>query len=647
MRVPANISQAPYQASLAKEPGWCDVIPALEEMLDERGILQSDVDRTMFIRCEFVDGRAGSIGIYGDPSVQVRNHPTVYNSDIYEVLEEFLTPTLSENPMHFALFRYEKGIWAAAKVFDSEKETWNQWRASRAQCKADRLAWFEKLAKNQFEVIHEINLYIMIDQRTTEQVIVPLLIGMEKKTVWMMTSFFSDKLNPRSGNQWSELPTCDSELVYRCSKAQLGEAVNSVKSFTDSLEVAAIKQVAEAFYWRFTDGLKDKAASPNVDFSEPQRFQVLPERTHAAQALEPDSPFLLTKLKDKPELALADGRKICPALVTIEGALSRRLSPGISSLVQSATGGLGKAPKTFSGPNEEGLFSLLRDEIVKHGSIKSEFLKKRMECFAGAEFHLGRFLPDDLVPHLDYMYLVNFGTGSLFHHLRQVEEYVEFKSRYANFRAQLDEDPFYERPSLALLNVYKGLKKLDLRDSTVDDLEWLESVDWLEEILLSGSTVKNFAPLATVKGLKNLDLTQTDIESLNVLRSLEKLQTLVLNSVQIEDISLLSSIKSLKKISLSNMPIRDISCLESLVDLEEVFLAGIDDIHDYSVLSLLPKLKMLSIAQTQTADLSILPDMPNLETLYLWDCIHVNDLSPLERYPKLKLVNSRGTGVVQ
>jgi len=640
MKVPSNLREATYSASLAQESGWCDVVTALEAVLIEREVLHDDIDRTVYIAFEFMDGKPCSMGIYSDPSVIIRNHPHRGNSNIYEVLEDALCPTLVMNPMHHALFRYKDRSWQAVRVFDSYKETWNQWRASRTQFNSDRLEWFKQLANDKFEFIHTISLYIMIDQETTEQEIVPLLIGVDSEVVWMMTSRFSDRLNPYSGNNWVELPSCNAEILYRCTRAQLGERANLVEGLTNSLEVAAITQVAEAFYWRYVDGLDKRTENPDVDFSKPQRLQTLSEHTGSSQALKPNTPFLLNRYTKNGHVMLSDNRKVTPALVTIEGAVSSKLNPSVSSIVKSATGSLGQAPTVFAGPSDVDLFTLLRDEIAGYGSIQSTRLKKRMQSLAGLEFHYGRYLPEDLAPHLDYLYFVELGYESWSFHKRQVQQYAEFD-------LHRHDEPVYDRPSLTSLSVYTGLKTLDLRSCTLDDLNWLETVEGLEELLLGDTNVEDFSPLANATELRYLDLAQTNLKSLAPLLSLTKLDKLNLYSVQIEDISPLSTMKTLKKLTLSHMPICDISCFASLPNLEEVLLAGIDNIKDYSVLSSLPNLKLLSVAETAIKNLSVLPDMPKLETLYLWDCVNVTDLSPLERYGNLKPVNTKGTGVVQ
>ena len=639
MAIPPLLLDAPYSASLTQEPGWRDAVAALEELLAEREVLHQGIERDVYVQLEFVDGNPSSMGIHSDPSFRITNYPNRYNTYLWEVFEGTLCPTLAEKPMHLAMFRYKDGNWQVARIFDSYKETWNVWRASRKQFKSDRQAWFRQLATDNFEIVHEINLFIMIDQKTTEQKIVPLLIGLDDKVVWMMTNGLSDKLNPYSGNNWAELPSCNAEVLFRATRAQLGDAANSVRGLTDSLEVGAITQVAEAFYWRYVDGLEKRTESPDVDFSKPQRLQTLSEHTGSTQALETSTPFLLTRFTENGPLMLSDGRDVTPALVTIEGSLSSRLNPAVSSIVKTMTRKLGKAPKEFAGPSDADLFTLLREEIVAKGSIQAQLLMKRMQNYAALEFHYGRFLPEDLAPHLDYLYLLEFGSASLLHARQQVQKYPEFDPN-------LHEKPLSERPPLEVLNAYEGLKKLDLRSSRLDNLDWFTSVAWLEEILLSDTNVEDISPLADAPFLRSLDLAQTNIKDLAPLTTLHKLEHLILHGVEIEDISQLSALTNLKTLNVSHMPIKDISCLASLPKLEEVLLAGIDDIKDYSVLSSLPNLRLLSIAQTRIDDLSVLPDIPKLETLYLWDCVNVKDISALDRYANLKPVNTRGTGAV-
>ncbi len=640
MTIPPNILKAPYSEALAQADGWCDVVVELESLLIERGILGTDVDRSVWVTFEFMDGLPKQMGIYTEPAIDVKDYPTRYNSDIYVVIEHSLCPVLAENPMHHAMFRYEANQWQAARLFDANLENWNRWRAAREQCNIDRRRWFNGLAKHQFAEVHELTLFIMIDPETTEQIMVPLLVGVDDELVWMMTSYFSDKVNPRAAELWAESCCCNAEILYRCATAQLGDAVHSYHGLTETLEVAALKQVAEAFYWRYVDGLAALTENPDVAFSKPQRLHTLSEHTSESQALEPNTPFLLTRYAENGLIAMSDGRSLTPALVSIEGALSSRLNPAFSSALKSVTGRLGRAPKAFAGPSDKDLFTLLREEIAAHGDVESDLLRKRMQNFAALELYVDRYLPDDLAPHLDYLYLVEFGADNLQFQKREVKKFPEYEENWYP-------ETVLEPPPLQNLQVYTGLKKLDLRSSSLDDLKWLESVDTLEALLLSDTPVADYSPLENLGALKDLDLSQTNLKVLNPVVGLDNLENLRLHRVQIDDITPLASMKSLKSLDLSSMPISDISCLASLPYLEKVLLAGIDEITDYSVLADLPELKVLSIAQTSINDLSILPDMPKLETLYIWDCFNVKDLAPLSRYKNLKPVNRKGTGVVQ
>ena len=641
MIIPPPVREAAYSATLAAEPGWRDVVSALEHLLTERDISLTDSDRTLYIKFEFMNRRPSLMGVYGEPEVKLNDSPNRYNSNIYEVLEEALCPTIDENPMHYAMFKHEDNKWQAARVFDATKEQWNQWRDLRSQLKQDRKKWFEQLAVSEFSIVREIDLFILIEQQTGLNEVVPLLVGVEEKSVWMMTNAFSDRLNPYSGNNWAELPTCNAEVLYRCTIEQLGDAANSVEGLKNSLEVAAITQVAEAFYWQYVDGLKNKTEDPQVDFTKPKRHQTLSEYTGSAQALEKNTPFLLTRYKDKGQIPLSDGRQITPALVTVEGNLSSKLSPSVTTALKTATGSLGKAPTTFKAPPDGDLWTLLKEELAAHNCVKSPQLKNRMQSYAGLEFHYDRYLPDDFAPYLDEMSLAKLGTESLQSYKRAVKKHKEFDPNRHDVPVDVS-----KLPSLASLGRYKGLKTLNLYASVIEDLNWLETIESLETLKLNSVKVDDFSPLAHASGLKRLDLMQTQIKSLAPLSSLIRLESLDLFGVQVEDISPLSAIKSLRKLTLSHMPLHDISCLANLPELEAVLLAGIDTIKDYSVLSQLPNLKLLSIAETRIADLSVLPDMPKLETLYIWDCANLKDLSPLDRYKNLKPVNTKGTGVV-
>ena len=638
--VPLRVRKADYSLTLAQEAGWNEVVETLTEIFSEHDALNSNKnsDTVLYVYFEFMDFLPKTIGIYTEPPSEIFSLSANDRSRIFSDVRYFICPTLEANPAHFAMFRYTEH-WQVARLFDRSKEHYNEWRALRSKNKSDRRDWFQKLAKTDFEYLLEMNLFITIDPKTTLQEVIPLLIGVDKDTVWMMTSFFSDRLSPRSGSNWAKLPTCDAEVLYRCSRKQLGTAVTSVSEIQKTQELIAVEQVVEGFYWRFFDKLETRSGALATDFSEPQRLNTTSKQSRRKLALKAETPFLISSYDKSGKIVLTDGRQVSAMLVTIESTLTPKLSPNVTTKVKKVTGDLGKTPKKFKKPTNKklDLYTAVRQEIEEHGSIRTKKLKERLESFARLEFYFDRYLPDDLAPHLECLPLYEFSIDNATEDLartRRSKEYVP----------ERHDMTLLNIPSLEKISVYKGLKEIDLRQSKIGDLEWLESVSWLQKLSIGGSDVLDFTPLASMTNLKSLDLHQTKLKDLSVISSLTNLEELKLSSVQIEDISPLSSLTNLKKLSLGDMPVKDISSLASLKNLEELILNG-TRISDFSTAGELPALKLLGIAETEIDDLSVLPEMPKLETLYIWNCMYVKDLSPLDRYPKLKPVNTNGTGV--
>jgi len=261
-----------------------------------------------------------------------------------------------------------------------------------------------------------------------------------------------------------------------------------------------------------------------------------------------------------------------------------------------------------------------------------------METYAGLEFYFSRFLPDDLAPYLEELSF--YGTES-----KNLANHRSAAKTYQDYSEELHGATPAARPDLKLLEAYKGLRRIELREAQISDLSWLEQVNWLKTLMFSSHPdMEDFSPLAFATKLEVLHIFSSNMKDLTPLASMSKLEELILFHVPVEDLSPLSTITALKEVSFSDVEVTDISCLAPLHNLEKLILTEVE-LDDYALVSSFPKLKVLGVSKTRIDDLSVLPNIPTLEELFIIDCKNITDLSPLDRYPKLKPVNTRGTGV--
>ena len=624
-----KILNAPYNAKLAKTPGWKKITDGLDIVFFDQPAL-NDSELSFYVNFTFMNGEPMTIGTGVEPALAYDRQHMGAKVDIFEVIRQSLDELISDAPIHEALFRYRKKEgWAVAHLYDEQTNKWDVWRDRRAELNRLRGDWFANHANpNGFEQIQEVNLEILVDIKNSGYELVPIFIGWSGDDVWMMTNGLSNPPTPRESD-YGNNTKFNTELFFRCSSASIGASVD----LKTSPEFQAITLMAEAFYWQYID----PENAPAVDLTNPLRLRTLSQFTGKARSLSPNTPFFLSPATNK-ALDLGKGLMMTPAFVTVEKALGAKLTPSLSAKLHSWSGTLGKAPSKYVKPDDTDLLTQLRNELHEQGDIKSIPLTKRMQNFAGLEFYYGRALPEDIAPYLRKLYFYELGQSNWTHHHRLV-------AREEDLIPERHGDMPAEFPTLDSLSVYTGLRKLDLRGSGIESLSWLTSLPWIQELSLSHATLQHFSELALAPELKHLSISNSALADLSQLAPLKKLSTLRFHDVPATDFKPLAALPQLTELVTSAMKVNDLSPLAALTQLEKLGLEGLD-VSDLSWLAACQNIRWLSLAATEIEDLSTLPNLPMLEELMLHNANNVHDLSPLKRFSKLYRINATGTNVV-
>ncbi len=237
---------------------------------------------------------------------------------------------------------------------------------------------------------------------------------------------------------------------------------------------------------------------------------------------------------------------------------------------------------------------------------------------------------------------------------------------YAEDVAEVEVLELRERDIRALvgLEVFTGLRYLDLIGNEINDVSLLSSLPQLEELFLNGNNISDISSLFSLTRLRLLDLggnNISDISSLSLLTQLEELflynndisdisslsslthlHLLDLSGNHFSNVSRLSSLQQLEELFLAENVISDVSPLSALTQLEELFLNG-NNISDISSLSSLTRLRLLDLGRNDISDISSLSLLTQLEELFLYnnDISVIPSLSALTRLVNIDLSGNR------
>jgi len=196
-----------------------------------------------------------------------------------------------------------------------------------------------------------------------------------------------------------------------------------------------------------------------------------------------------------------------------------------------------------------------------------------------------------------------------------------------------------------LLANLQQLSFLDLSQTDIEEVDFINKIPSLEHLFLEGNEIKNLSVLSFLKGLKTLDLTYNEMFlSLDFLKNLKELRKLSLKNCELEEeADKIRHLKQLKYLNLAYNKLNRVDFLAELTQLEELDISE-NQIHDLKPIKNLTKLKKLDLFLNKIHDLDPLQNLTNLEDLniryngegvsialdFLWDLTKLKKLD-LER----------------
>lgn len=168
---------------------------------------------------------------------------------------------------------------------------------------------------------------------------------------------------------------------------------------------------------------------------------------------------------------------------------------------------------------------------------------------------------------------------------------------------------------LEQLSMLHGLTGLEIRNTSLSDLSFVESVAGLEKLVLDGKGIHDVSPLGVCTELRKLQLMGGKIQDITPLGSLAELEYLVLCDNEIKSLEGLDSLENLIFLDISHNEVKDLTPVSGMRRLEELY-AGDNDIEDVTPLAGLDKLRRLSLSENRIEDIGVLAKLEGM--VYLW-----------------------------
>jgi len=162
---------------------------------------------------------------------------------------------------------------------------------------------------------------------------------------------------------------------------------------------------------------------------------------------------------------------------------------------------------------------------------------------------------------------------------------------------------------------------IDLSNRVIDDIDKIISLydlDFIEDLDISDTNITDLDFLEQMINLKTLDISGTMIKDISVLENLSKLEVLIAHDAPIKYLWPLKNLINLKELRMERCSIISIHCLAKLKNLEYLNLYDNENIDTIDALSDLQKLKELCIKGTgiiYPEQLNVLCKLNNLKIL--------------------------------
>lgn len=188
------------------------------------------------------------------------------------------------------------------------------------------------------------------------------------------------------------------------------------------------------------------------------------------------------------------------------------------------------------------------------------------------------------------------------------------------------------------------LTKLELSQSKLFNLRFLDKLKNLEILILNNNQIEFSTGLKNLPKLKHLNLGENKLKFLDSMEGLLSLESLYLYDNELENVQGLFPLTNLKKLLLHSNDLKDLNGIEGLVNLE-IINASYNEIESVSGLSFHKNLKTVYLQSNQIEDLDDLGNITSLENLSL-DWNPIKGIAPLRKLSKLKYLHLPKTDTI-
>lgn len=195
--------------------------------------------------------------------------------------------------------------------------------------------------------------------------------------------------------------------------------------------------------------------------------------------------------------------------------------------------------------------------------------------------------------------------------------------------------------SLKALLPFKNITHLNLNGNTIQSngFKFIYHLKNLKKLELLDNQLDNIQPLSNFPNLEILELGNNQLTDITPLNNLIHLTSLGLSNNQIECIEPLKNLYQLKQLFIFSNQVKKIDGLSNLINLENLAL-GKNFIHNINPLAKLHNLRKLALgANPFLRDISVLQNLNNLKKLGLNDNIHIDNIMVLKNLHSLRWVS--------
>lgn len=156
------------------------------------------------------------------------------------------------------------------------------------------------------------------------------------------------------------------------------------------------------------------------------------------------------------------------------------------------------------------------------------------------------------------------------------------------------------------------LKRLNLSDCSLSTVAGLENAHNLTNLNLAGNTIRNIDPLSGLVNLREVDLQHNALTSLSALSTLPNLERLNVSFNSLTSIVPIATCVRLVWLDVSNNQLPNLGAVDNLADLSYLHASN-NELTDVSVLASCLNLTELAVANNSLTDISALSALTKLE----------------------------------